>query len=161
MCERGQSSGELGRITRASDVVALAQRFTHGDDDRCGARRLCQSSLRMSVEPTSEWRRGNCVAPSLVRDRGPPGTSRSPITGRASSGDDAARTQVVLLLDAPGLAGAFTPMRLSSAAPGYLNPGTREGSRTENTRAGVNPVHSGNGSSVAGSRPGQTPGERG
>ena len=43
----------------------------------------------------------------LVRDRGPPGTVRSPMTGRASSSDDAARL-MVLLLDAPGLAGAFT-----------------------------------------------------
>lgn len=61
----------------------------------------------------------------------------------------------------PDLPGRSTPMRVSSAAPGYLNPGTREGPRTENAQAGVNPVHSEDDASVARVGPGQTPGKRG
>ena len=61
----------------------------------------------------------------------------------------------------PDLPGRSTPMRVSGAAPGYLNPGTREGPRTENTHAGVNPVHSDDDASVAGFGPVQTPGKRG
>jgi hypothetical protein len=76
---------------------------------------------------------------------------RSPMTGRASSSDDAARLRCCYFSSLPVLPGRSTPMRLSSAAPGYLNPGTLEGSRTENTQAGVNPVHSEDDPSVAGS----------
>ena len=100
---------KLGRITCASHVAAVAQRFTHGDDDRCGARWPCQSSsgCRSSRHPSGAV--GTAWRPLLRRDRGPPGTSRSPMTGRASSSDDAARLRVLLLLFlvAPGLAGAF------------------------------------------------------
>ena len=49
----------------------------------------CRSSRRPSGAVGTAWR------PLLRRDRGPPGTVRSPMTGRASSSDDAARTQGV------------------------------------------------------------------
>ena len=82
---------------------------------------------------------GTAWRAQLLRDRGPPGTSRSSMTGRVSSSEDAARVLLLVLLVAPGLAGAFTPMRLSHAAPGYLNPGTLEGPRTNHRPVGLIP----------------------
>jgi hypothetical protein len=115
---------------------AVAERFTQGDDDRCGARWPCQPSLRDVGRADIRWRRGNCVAPDLVRDRGPRGTSRSPMTGRESSSDDAARTRWCYLSTLPAWPGRSPLMRVSSATPGYLNPGTREGlARNRETRA--------------------------
>jgi hypothetical protein len=117
----------------------------------------CRSSRHPSGAVGTAWR------PLLRRDRGPPGTSRSPMTGRASSSEDAARLRCYFsyFSSLPVLPGRSTPMRLSSAAPGYLNPGTREGPRTNQHPVGPDPVHSDDDASLTGSGADQTPGKRG
>jgi hypothetical protein len=114
----------------------------------------CRSSRHPSGAVGTAWR------PLLRRDRGPPGTCRSPMTGRASSSDDAARLRCCYFSSLPDLPGRSTPMRLSSAAPGYLNPGTREGPRTNQHPVGPEPVHSEDDASLTGSGADQTPGKR-
>ena len=151
-----------GPITRASHAVAVAQRFTHGDDDRCGARgpasRIsgCRSSRHPNGAVETAWR------PLLRRDRGPPGTSRSPMTGRASSSDDAAKLRVLLLLllVAPGLAGAFISNALIERRAWVSQPRNPEGPRTD-PAGGLDSVHSDDDESVAGFGSDQTPGKRG
>jgi hypothetical protein len=114
-----------------------------------------------SVEPTSGSAVETHLAPVLVRDRGPPGTCRSPMTGRASSSDDAARTQVVLLLVAPGLAGAFISNARIGRRAWVSQPRGPRGASHESPPGGPDPVHSGNVSSLSGFGPEQTPRKRG
>ena len=160
-------------------------------DDACGARRPHAGRLSgMPIESACGGAVGTAGACSM-RDRGPRGTSRSPVTDRASSSDGAASAAVLPATHAPfGIARAgsslclsgipgeglcdeaqrtadpahaspgmpprrgcitgrrarvrsrtatslmptssiaartSTPMRLSHAAPGYLNPGTPRG----------------------------------
>jgi hypothetical protein len=59
------------------------------------------------------------------------------------------RTATSLLPTSSIAARTSTPMRLSHAAPGYLNPGTREGPRTEHAR-GRDRMHSEDIASLAG-----------
>ena len=82
------------------------------------------------------------------------------MTGRASSSEDAARLRCCCFSSLPELPGRSIPMRLSSAAPGYLNPGTREGPRTD-PAGGLDSVHSEDEASLTGPGPDQTPGKRG
>jgi len=72
---------------------AVAGRFTHGDDDRCGARwplPVVSLGCRSSRHPVAPWELA--WRPIYARS-GSSRDVRSPMTGRASSSDDAARTR--------------------------------------------------------------------
>ena len=118
----------------------------------------CRSSRHPSGAVGTAWR------PLLRRDRGPPGTVRSPMTGRASSSDDAARTQVLLLLlllFAPGLAGAFNSNALIERRAWVSQPRDPRGASHGKHPSWRDPVHSDDDASVAGFGSVQTPGKRG
>ena len=72
------------------------------------------SSLRHADRVGMRWRRGNCAGARSMRDRGPRGMSRSPVTGRPSSSDGAASAAVLPATHAPfGSARAGSSLCLS------------------------------------------------
>ena len=137
-------SGSRMGMTTVAGLVGPASRLSG-----------CRSSRHPNGAVGTAW------CPLLRRDRGPPGTSRSPMTGRASSSDDAARPQVLLLLPlvAPGLAGAFNSNALIERRAWVSQPRDPRGVSHESPPGGRDPVHSSYGVILALSGSGLTPRE--
>jgi hypothetical protein len=102
--------------------------LTRGATDRRGARWPHRSRLSgTSVEPTSGGAVGTALAPDLCAIgvlEGPPDRfyDRPRVVKRSHD-----QSSLVLLSSPVSCSGPLLQMRVSSATPGYLNPGTRKG----------------------------------
>ena len=137
---------------------AIAERFTHRDDDRCGARWPCQSSLRDAGRADIRVAPWELRGALLVRDRCPPGTFRSPMTGRASSSDDAARTRGATSRRSRSGRGVHSQCAYRAPRLGISTQGPARG-LARITARGPDPVHSRYGVILALSRSELTPKE--
>lgn len=120
---------------------AIAQRFTQGDDDRCGARwplPVVSPGCRSSRHPVAPWELA--WRPIYARS-GSSKDVRSPMTGRASSSDDAARTRGATSRRSGSCRGVHSNARIGRRA-WVSQPRDPQRASHGKPQAGVNPVHS-------------------
>ena len=138
-----RATGESGDERSWRLPTALASRFA---ERRGVVHAGCDGPTRGSVAPPVaslrdvgradvRRRRGNSLAPDLCAIgllQGRPIALRQAARRQAIT-----RPELVVLLKPRFLLGASPSMRVSSATPGYLNPGTHEGPRTDHPQGGV------------------------